>query len=193
MPPAAQEHLLTITTGFFDTPNGTGLLPTGMEEARIAAQHVHLAGLDSTNVEAMSGEMVHVLHAIDPALTGGGSGLGYGFLRAADGVRTAIQLAMQVEGTPESLLYHGPFIESAASGAMARAEDAIALARQVQGSTDAATARRLLERLASVLRAMTWGEDRDGDGRIGADRSEAGLAQAQYHLELVRRMEGPGR
>lgn len=193
MPLAAQEQIHAITTAFFDTPNRMGLLPTGMAEAEIAAAYVRLAGRDSTNVGAMSGGMIHVLHAIDPDLTGGGAGLGYGFRRAAEGVRTAIQLATSVEGAPESLLYHAPFIESAATGAMARADDAVALARQIQGSTDAASTLRLVDRLAAVVRSMTWGEDRDGDGRIGADASEAGLAQALYHLELVRRMEGPGR
>jgi hypothetical protein len=192
MPPAAQEHILTITTSFFDTPNRMGLLPTGMAEAEIAAEHVRRAGMDSTNVGAMAEEMIHVLHAIDPALTGGGAGLGYGFRRAAEDVRTAIQLAASVQGAPESLLYHAPFVESAATGAMARADDAVALARQIQGSTDAVSAHRLVDRLAAVVRAMTWGEDRDGDGRIGGDVAEAGLAQARYHLELVRRMEGPG-
>ena len=189
LPAQALEHLAAISTTFFDTPDGMGLLPAGMAEAAVAAEYVRVAGLDSTNVRAMSGNMVHVLHAIDPGLTGGGYGLGYGFRRAAEGVRVSIQLAVQVEGVTEPLLYHAPFIEAAATGALAKADDVVALARQIQGSTDAAATHRLVRRLAALVRAMAYGADLDGDGRIGNDPSEAGLAQAGYHLQLVRRME----
>lgn len=189
LPPEALEHLAAISTAFFDTPDGRGLLPTGMAEAAIAAEYVRLAGRDSANARAMSGNMVHVLHAIDPGLTGGGYGLGYGFRRAAEGMRVSIQLALQVEGITEPLLYHGAFIEAAATGALARSDDAVALARQIQGSTDARATLRLLNRLAGLVRAMAWGADLDGDGRIGNTPEEAGLAQAGYHLQLVGRME----
>lgn len=191
LPPEALQHLGAISTTFFDTPDGMGLLPTGMAEAGVAAEYARIAGLDSMNVRAMSGNMVHVLHAIDPGLTGGGYGLGYGFRRAAEGVRVAIQLAVQVDGVTEPLLYHAPFIEAAATGALAKADDAVALARQIQGSSDARATRRLVNRLRDLVRAMAYGADLDGDGRIGNDAAEAGLAQAGYHLELVRRMEAP--
>jgi hypothetical protein len=189
LPPEALEHLGAISTTFFDTPDGMGLLPTGLAEAAIAEEYVRVAGRDSTNVRAMSGNMVHVLHAIDPGLTGGGYGLGYGFRRAAEGVRVSIQLAMQAGGVTEPLLYHAQFIEAAATGALAKADDAVTLARQIQGSQNAAATLRLVNRLANLVRAMAYGADLDGDGRIGNDPAEAGLAQAGYHLELVRRME----
>jgi hypothetical protein len=39
---------------------------------------------------------------------------------------------------------------------------------------------------------MAYGNDADRDGRIGYAESEMGLAQAGYHLALVRRVEGLG-
>ncbi len=188
LPQAARDHIVAITTAFFDTPEGRGLLPTGMAEAAIAAEHVRVAGRDSASIRAMWAGAAQVLYAIDPALTGGGDAMGYGFRRAAEGVRVSIQLAVSVDGVPESLLYHAPFIEAAATGAIARADDAVALARQIQASTDPVATLRLFNRLAATVRAMAWGEDRDGDGRIGNDASEAGLVQAGYHIELVLRM-----
>jgi hypothetical protein len=187
--PEIVGQLETLTTSAFDTPYAMGLIPTGMVEAALASEYVSIAGSDSLDVRRMTGNMTHVLHAIDPTLVASGLGLGYGFRRAAEGVRNAITLAASAPGASDVLLYHASFIEEAATGAMAKADDAVALARTIRSSTDPETIRPLLDRLARLVRAMAYGEDADGDGRIGSTGAEAGLAQAAYHLSLVRRVE----
>ncbi len=185
-----REHFAYLTEVYFDTPGAMGLIPTGMAEAAIAAEYVAIAGRDPLNLNNMVANMRHVIHAIDPTAVGSGRGLGYGFKRAAQGVLTQIELATAEELLPEAVIFHKPYIVNAATGALSRADDAIAMARQVQQSTTPEVALSRLERLTGLVRAMAFGDDRDGDGRIGGNEAESGLARATYHLNLLYRMAG---
>ncbi len=190
LPDDVVMHLTHLTTAFFDTPEGVGIIPVGMAEASIAAEFVRIAGQDSTDLENMTGNMSHVIHAIDPNEVRTGLGLGYGFRRAAENVAMHIEFAMAVEGVSMTVQFHGPFIAQAARGAIGRADEAVAMARRVERAEDVETALPLIERLADLVRAMAYGDDRERDGRIGRTESEAGLAQATYHLNLIYRVEG---
>jgi hypothetical protein len=189
LPPQIVGYLRMMTSTAPDTPYGMGLIPTGIVEARIAEGYVWIAGQDSANIRNMTDNMIHVMHAIDPTSVQSGLGMGYGLKQAAEGVRTYIGLATS-EGASGPLLYHAPYIDGAVAGALARADEAMALARRIEASTDPEATLPMLERLGDLVRAMAYGFDRDRDGRIGNDASEAGLAQAAYHLELIRRVEG---
>jgi hypothetical protein len=196
-PPPALPEEVVIYLGFLgdafrDTPGGMSLIGVGMAEAEIAAERVRLAGQDSNNLARMVQNMSHVLHAIDPTEVGTGVGLGYGVKRAAQGVLLQIESAMLVEGASETVLFHGGYIAAAATATLSRADDAIAMARRIQRTTTPGQALPLIERLAALVRAMTYGADSDGDGRIGYPSTEAGLAQATYHLNLIKRVERLG-
>ena len=190
LPEAVLLHLAHLAEAFFDTPRGMGLIETAMAEAEIAARYVSLAGQDATNLGRMIGNMSHVLHAIDPVEVGNGFGLGYGVRRAAEGVLLHIDLATSVEGVSDNVVFHAGYITAAASAALVRANAAIALARQVQRATTPGEALPLIERLADLVRTMAYGDDADRDGRIGYPDTESGLAQARYHLRLIRRVAG---
>jgi len=192
LPDDVIAYLASLSEAFADTPGGMGLIDAGMAEAAIAAEHVRLAGADSMNLANMVQNMSHVLHAIDPVEVGNGLGLGYGVKRAAEGVLLQIESAMLVEGVSETVLFHGGYIAGAASATLSRADDAIAMARRIQRTTDPEVALPLVERLAGLVRAMTFGADSDRDGRIGFPSTEAGLAQVRYHLDLIRRVERLG-
>lgn len=183
-------HMSHLLTTFSDTPGGMGLIDTGMSEAGIAAEYVRIAGEDSLNLRKMTSNMTHVIHAIDPSLVSSGQGLGYGVKRAAQAVAMHAEMATAVEGANDNFLFHGPYIAAAGRGAVRRADAALGMARRVQSATDPATALRLLDRLAGLVRAMAYGSDADEDGRIGSDEEEFGLAQARYHLDTVRRYQG---
>lgn len=190
--PEVVAYVVAMTDSVADTPFGMGYIPTGLVEARIAEAYARLAGRDSANVRAMTSNMTHVLHAIDPTLvTGRGSGLGYGFRRAAEAVRDQIARAAADPGASPTLQYHASYVENAATNALALADDAVRLARRIQASDGVSAAALLgqLEDLAELVRAMAYGLDRNRDGRIGNEPDEGGLATAGYHLELVRRVE----
>ncbi|MDH3272505.1 MAG: hypothetical protein OEN56_14305 [Gemmatimonadota bacterium] len=189
LPTAVAEQLDYLTEAYFDTPGGLGLIPAAMAEAEIATEHVRLAGREAFNLSNMTRHMAHVIHAIDPTEVGGGPGLGYGFKRAAEAAGAHVSQAMRAEGErPGVFDFHAPYMERAARSAAQRADEAIRLARQVQRATSASQGLGLVERLARAVRAMAYGEDRDGDGRIGYSDDEIGLAQAEYHLAIVRRL-----
>lgn len=190
IPEAVLTYLGQLTHAYFDTPAGMGLIPTGMAEAAIAAEHVRVAGADSLDLANMTGNMLHVLHAIDPTEVGNGLGLGYGFKRAAEAVRVNAELALAEDSVPEMVSFHLPYISGAATGAIGLADEAIAVARSVQRAETPEDALGLLDDLAELVREMAYGADRDRDGRIGSTDSESGLAKATYHLQLIYRLAG---
>lgn len=191
-PPQARIHLGHLAEGFSDTPSGMGLLKTAMLEGEIAAAWVRVAGVDTLDLGRMHRAMDNVLHAIDPLRVSSGAGMGYGFRRAAEGVATHAELAIVAapDSVAPTLAFHGPYMTRAARAARARADDAVALAIRVRAAQDTDTALELIEGLAETVRGMMYGEDRDGDGRIGHTEDEVGLAQAAYHLSLVYRVYG---
>lgn len=188
LPQEAATQVGYITRAYPEAPGGTGLIDAGTAEARIAMEHVALAGRDPTDLSSMSRHMAHVLHAIDPAEVGTGPGMGYGVKRAAQAVASHAEQLAAMQEVPGVLAFHAPHAARAARGAIVQADEAIELARQVQRATSATTARRALRRLADVVRWMAYGGDRDEDGRIGHSEGESGLAQARYHLSLVERL-----
>lgn len=189
IPDEAALHLDHLTTAFAATPDGVGIIPAGMAEAFVAREYAWLAGRDSADVQAMSSAVAHVLHAIDPSSGSGGAGLGYGFRRAAQAVIQHMELALAVEGIPDHLAFHGPYVLRAAQGAIDRSMEAEGLARRIRAGSDPAATLELVEELRPLLRAMAYGSDEDRDGRIGHTAEEVGLAQAWYHLSLIYRIE----
>lgn len=189
LPAEAVAHLDHLTEAFPSTPDGAGLIPTGLAEAEIALEHVRLAGRDSTSLSTMTSNVAHVLNAIDPNEVGAGYGLGFGLKRAAEETLLHMDFATRVPDVSETLLFHAAYVSAAAENAVRRADQAIALARRIQRAASAQAALPLVEDLAETVRAMAYGNDEDGDGRIGYDEAEMGLAQAAYHLTLVRRVE----
>jgi len=192
IPPETRVHLGHIAEGFADTPFGMGLLKTALLEGEIAAAWVRVAGVDTLDLGRMQRAMNNVMHAIDPFEVPVGAGMGYGFRQAAEGVGVHAELAMMAapDSVASALAFHGPFMTRAARMAHARADDAMAIARQVQAAEDVRSALRLVDRLGEAIRTMMYGEDRDRDGRIGQTEDEVGLAQAAYHLSLVYRVNG---
>lgn len=191
-PPQAREHLGHLAEGFSDTPFGMGLLETALLEGEIAAAWVRVAGVDTMDLGRMQAAMLNVLHAIDPTQAPSGAGLGYGFRRAADavGMHAELAIASAPDSVAPALAFHGPYMTRAAQAAQARADDAVALAVRVRAAQDVHAALDLVDELAEAVRGMMYGEDRDGDGRIGHTEDEVGLAQAAYHLSLVYRVNG---
>lgn len=189
LPPSAAEHLEYLISTSPAAPGGMGLVAAGMAEAEIAVEHVSLAGRNATDLSNMQRHMAHVLHAIEPDEVGRGPGMGFGVVRAARDILLQIeQIQALDEELPGVASFHAPYVTRAARGTLARAREAVELARQLQRATSAAAAHRLLERLDETVRGMAYGFDRDGDGRIGYTEDEMGLAQARYHLSLVERL-----
>jgi hypothetical protein len=184
-----KTHLGHVVSGFGDTPGGQGLLPVAMAEARVAAQHAGLASRSPANLAAMKTHMGHILHAIDPAEAPAGPGQGYGVKKAANAVAQHIELAMRAQGASAGVTQHAPHVATSARNTIKRADEIIALAKQVQMATDAAAAAMLVSQIASLAEQLVPGADTNGDGRITWQEGEGGLQHAEEHVNNILRAE----
>lgn len=185
-------HIGHAADAFPGTPDGQGLLPTAIAEAEIAHQHAVLAGGDPASLESMQRHMAHVIHALDPSEVESGPGLGYGMMTAAERAARHTELAAASEGASDGVTTHAVHVATAARNAVSNAEAAIDIAEQIQEAEDAAEAATLLDELTTLTDAILRGTDADGDGRIGWQEGEGGLAQAAQHMGLLKRAEGLG-
>jgi hypothetical protein len=186
----AHTHIRHVAETFRGTPERMGLLPTAIAEAEIALQHATLAGRDPSSLDAMQRHAGHVLHALQPDGAESGPGRGYGMIDAAERAAHYVELAMLSDGAGEATGTHGPHVVTAARSAASMAQRAVEVAEAIVKAEDAETAAGLLEELTSVCDGMLNGVDADGDGRIGWQEGEGGLAQAAQHLDFLRRGEG---
>jgi hypothetical protein len=183
-------HLGHVLNSFGDAPDRMGLLPTAVAEARVAAQHAELATRNTSSLEAMQVHAGHVIHALDPTLVTTGPGRGYGLRRAASAVAAQVELAAGVATASQNVRTHAAHVASAARGALARAEQALALGQRIRSATAAGDAASLLSQLVPLCQQLIAGVDANNDGRVSWDASEGGLQQAQEHLTLLLRGEG---
>jgi hypothetical protein len=129
----------------------------------------------------------HVIHALDPTQEASGPGQGYGVKKAATGVAAHIELAANAEGASAGVKTHSGHVATAARSTVKRADQIIALAKQVQAATDAAAAAALVSQMASLCEQLIPGADANGDGRITWEDGEGGLQQAEEHVMLLLR------
>lgn len=184
-------HLGHVAVAFGTTPGGMGLLPTAMSEAETAEQHARLAAADSVSLAVWRRHAGHVVYALDPALVSGvGPGLGYGVRQAASEAVGHIELVLATDSLSENVALRAPRILAALSNAVMWAEQAAALAQDLQAAPSVGAAEPLVERLEALCAALLWGRDANRDGIVGWEAGEGGLAQAENHMNLLRRAEG---
>ena len=189
----AFAHVSRVSDAFRGTPEGMGLLPTAVAEAEIAHQHATLAVEAPDDLDAMKRHAAHVVHALDPAeMEDGGPGLGYGLVLAATRTAHYMELAEASEGATDGIRTHATHVATASRQAAIHAQEALELATQVDDAEEAGEAAALLEELVALTEAILNGVDADGDGSIGWQEGEGGLAQASRHLDLLRQGEGLG-
>jgi len=178
-------HIGHLVNGFSDTPNGQGLLPTAMAEARVAIQHAGLAARNTSSLDAMKLHAGHVINALDPSIVPTGPGLGYGVKKAATGVATHIELAAKTTGASPNVVSHSVHIATSARNTVQRADQIVALAKQIQAATSASDAASLVSQMVSQCDQLMAGADANGDGRITWEAGEGGLQQVQQHVNLM--------
>src|SRR5262245_14922108 len=181
----ANPHVGHVLMSFNGTPNAQGLLPTAIAEAQVVVQHAGLAAKSSGNLDAMKQHATHIIHAIDPAEAAEGPGPGYGLRKAAAAVATHIELAAKAEGAVPNVTTHSTHIAASAKNTVTRAEQILALAKQIQSAGSASDAAALVAKLNTVAGQLLPGFDSNGDGKISWEEGEGGLDQADQHLKLM--------
>jgi len=189
----AHAHMGHVADGFANTPDGAGLLPTALAEAAVARQHAELALRNTADLSSMQRHAGHVLHAVDPTQIEQGPGAGYGVLRASNGVIQHIEMAGAHETASDNIRTHSVHVATSARNTVGRAEQVAALAQEIMATTSVEHAAHLLHELAVLTAQLVEGVDANEDGRVGWQEGEGGLAQAEQHIELMKRGEGQGR
>jgi len=185
----AHMHMGHVMTGWRDTPQGRGLLPTAIAEADVATQHAGLAAGSQGDPQAMQAHAGHVLHALDPEAVEAGPGIGYGLIKAAGGARQHISLAAEAADASGAVKAHAEHVSTALANVVEWAEQAKALAGSIRNAGDSAPAADDASRLAELADWIRNGRDADGDGEIGWGKGEGGLAQARRHMQLMYQAE----
>lgn len=189
-PIPAHVHIRHVADEFRGTPENRGILPTALAEADIAHRHATLAAQDPADLDNIKRHTVHVMHALDPSAVEGGPGLGYGAMIAAERAAHYIELSAASAGATDGIKTHSNHVATAARSAAANAQAAMEVARQIQEAENASEAAELLGELTALTDAIRNGVDADGDGSVGWQEGEGGLAQAETHLGLLKRGEG---
>ena len=159
---AGHNHIGHVADAWNDTPEGQGLLPTALAEARIAARHAGLAAGDTSNLEAMKSHTGHVLHAVDPTAIENGPGLGYGVKRAAEGAAKHIQAAAGSDGASQAITTHATHVATSAQNTVTRADEIVMLAQKIQGASTASAAAPLVQELNTLSQQLVDGTDARG-------------------------------
>ena len=154
---AGHNHIGHVADAWNDTPEGQGLLPTALAEARIAARHAGLAAGDTSNLEAMKSHTGHVLHAVDPTAIENGPGLGYGVKRAAEGAAKHIQAAAGSDGASQAITTHATHVATSAQNTVTRADEIVMLAQKIQGASTASAAAPLVQELNTLSQQLVDG------------------------------------
>ena len=151
--------------------------------------HANFAVGDLSNLAAMQRHAGHVLHALDPAEGARGPGLGFGLIRAAEGVATHVELAAGADGASASLRRHAQHVATVARTVAERAEEAAAVARRLQAAPSIRRASPLVAELRLLMYQISEGGDLNRDGELSLD-GEAGVQQLEAHVYLLLVGEG---
>ena len=185
-----KTHIGHVTTAFNGTPNGQGLLPTAMAEAKIAAQHAALAMKSEGNLDGMKLHAGHVIHAVDPTVEMKGPGLNYGVKRAAQGVAQHIGLAAKAPGASKNVMTHSNHVATSAGNVVKWSDEIVKTAQDVRSATDAKVAAGHVAHLNMLAQQLAAGVDADKNGQVGWQAGEGGLQMADMHMNLLLKGEG---
>lgn len=183
-------HIGHVMTNWRDTPGGVGFLIAAVSDAKIAAIHAKLAGRDPGNLDEMKLHAGHVLNALDPSLEPKGPASGYGVKKAAAGALQHLDFAAQAEGASANVKTHAVHVSASLGDAIQWTDQAIATAQKIRAAGSAAEAAPLVKEMVELTAHIADGADANGDGQIGWQTGEGGLAQAQAHMGLMLKGEG---
>jgi hypothetical protein len=183
-------HIGHVMTNWRDTPGGVGFLIAAVTDARVAAVHAKLAGMDPRSLDDMKLHAGHVLNALDSSVEPKGPASGYGVKKAAAGALQHLDLAASAEGASASVKTHATHVKASLEDSIRWTDQAISAAEKIRAATSAADAAPLVKDLILLTTHIVDGVDANNDGQIGWQTGEGGLTQAQVHMALMMKGEG---
>ncbi|MEH6813529.1 MAG: hypothetical protein V7677_13430 [Motiliproteus sp.] len=186
----SHAHMGHVLTSWNGTPNNAGLMTTAMDEATIALQHATAATKKTDDLGWMQMHTAHVVHAVDPTKVDKGPGLGYGLIKASQGVAKHIGAAAASGDASGNIKTHAVHVAASANNAVARASSILRLADDVKGATSAKEAAVFVMDIKALSSQIIEGVDANGDGKITWHEGEGGLNQSLKHANIMAKGEG---
>lgn len=184
-------YIRQIMTGWEETPGQEGLLPTAVEEAKIAARHAELAISKPDDLNWIQLHTGHVMHAIDPSSVDlSGPGKGYGVLRAAQEIAQRIQRAAEAQDASDNVKLHAVHVKTSAQNVVQWSRQVLELGRRVRQAEEASTTIEPARTIKAQVQDILEGRDADQDGEITWRQGEGGLRHVAKHMGLMREGEG---
>ena len=203
----AHAHIGHVMTGWKDTPEMNGLLPTAIADAQVAMEQIERADLEGRiNDFWLYGG--YVLNALDPGAETDAllkttyarlpttyvkievPGTGYGIKRAVAGALEHVQLAAKSAGASDNVKTHATHVTASLDNVSKWTAEAIAAARKLLDAKDVGSGQVLVDELTSLIGQIAIGADANGDGQTGWQTDEGGLRQAVAHMRLMMKGEG---
>jgi len=181
----AQSHIDNVYKSWPPAPDGMGLMAVAEAEARTIRTHAGFMISEGTPLPLIKRHAVHVLHAIDPELTAGGPGLGFGLDPAARAIAREMALLTDDPEAPRPLREQASHVATGAANVMAWCGTLHDLVVKVVRTSNPDVARKLAVDINHYAKAILSGLDKDGDGTIGWQPPEGGMAQMRAELERL--------
>jgi hypothetical protein len=204
---ASHAHIAHVMTGWKDTPEMKGFLPTAVADVQVAMEQVERADLEGRiNDFWLYGG--YVLNALDPGAETDAllktayarlpttyvkievPGSGYGVKRAVAGALQHVQLAAQSDAASENVKTHAAHVAASLENVAKWTDDAIATTRKLLDAKDVGGGQVLLDELTALIGHIAIGADANADGQTGWQTGEGGLRQANTHMRLMMKGEG---
>ena len=186
----AHVHIGHVMTGWKDTPEKRGFLPTAIAEAKVAAQHAGFAADKTTNLAWMKTHIGHVMHAVDPSVEPKGPGLGYGVIKAAGGAAKHVGFSAKSGGASENVKTHAVHVGASTKNAVTWGKLIVRLGKKVKAAKTVDQAAPLVKKIEELATRLVAGEDVNGDGKVTWHAGEGGLDTAKKHMGFMTKGEG---
>ena len=162
----AHVHIGHVLTGWKDTPEKRGLLPTAMAEAKIALQHAGFAASKTANLAWMKTHIGHVMHTVDPSVEPKGPGLGYGVIKAAGGAGKHVGFSAKSEGASNNVKTHSVHVGASAKNVVTWGKLIVRLGKKVKAAKTTGQAAPMVKKIEQLTARLTAGDDVNGDGKV---------------------------
>lgn len=186
----AHIHIGHVMTGWKDTPEKRGLLPTAIAEAKVAVQHAGFAASKPAILGWMKIYIGHVLHAVDPSVEPKGPGLGYGVIKATKGAAQHVGFSAKSEGASKNVKTHAVHVDTSANNVMTWGKEIVVLCKKVMASNSVTEVASIVTKIKRLSGQLLTGLDANSDGRITWKKGEGGLKAAEKHMGFMTKGEG---
>ncbi len=190
-PTMAHTHIGHALTGWIDTPQKEGLFIVAENSARQAMDSAKLAAAESNSLAGIKQHLKQVIAATNPVQPADNSTGSYGVKQALTGAVGHLTFAAESDDASPNVQQFGPRFEKDAGTVLDRCDLITALSNDVLTSRSMEESKLLAGVVYKLTRANLFGEDADGDGKVGGGPGEFGLKQLRQEIEQMLDRENP--